>query len=141
MFKRRKFLSASAGVVVLSGCVSENNSESNNGGSSESLEEKYPNHAAIYQEKMLVVLRPLESDANSVSINISGTIVNASDQDYEYVQITLGLYDGRNTNGRKVGTAVDNISDLESGQRWGFEAVGNTPEGVQSFGLDDITAY
>lgn len=148
MYKRREFLSASAsaGVVVVSGCVGESNSGSDNGGSdnggsSESLEEKYPNHAAIYEEKSLVVLRPIESDVNSVSVNISGTIVNASDQDYEYVQITLGLYDGRNTNGRKIGNVVDNISGLESGQKWGFEAVGSTPEGLKSFGLDDITAY
>lgn len=106
----------------------------------EQLKEQYPNWAFIDGQTELVVLKPLDASADSYSVTISGTLVNESDTDYEYAQITFGLFTGRDGAGAKVGTAVDNISGLDSGRRWQFEAVGSA-EDASSFEIDDTTAY
>lgn len=106
----------------------------------ELLEEKYPNYAFIDGQTYLVILKPIDATADSYSLTISGTAVNGSESNYEYVQITFGLYAGPNGTGAKVGTAVANISGLESGQKWRFEAIGSA-EDASSFDIQDTTAY
>lgn len=51
-------------------------------------------------------------------VTITGTLV--ANKDYEYLQIEIPTYD---SNGNKVGSALANISDLEKGETWKFEAV------------------
>ena len=51
-------------------------------------------------------------------VTITGTLV--ANKDYEYLQIEIPTYDN---NGNKVGSALANISDLEKGETWRFEAV------------------
>lgn len=106
----------------------------------EVLKDRYPNWGFIDGDTYLVVLKPIEAEADSYSVTISGTIVNGSDTDYDYAQISIGLYSGSNGSGAKVGNAVDNISGLESRQRWRFEAIG-TAEDASSFEIDDTSAY
>jgi hypothetical protein len=116
---------------------SDNNNEESR---IEELEEEYPNYAFIDGQTYVVILRQLNASADSFSVTISGTAVNGSESDYDYVQIEMGLYNGPNGTGAKVGTALANISGLESGQRWQFEAFGSA-EDASSFDIDDITAY
>ena len=142
MENRRKFLIASVGIITLSGCTEDSGSSdavSSNDGSSngDSLDEKYPNRYASHQQTQLVVLSDIEASADSFSITITGTVVNGSDTDYEYAQIEFGLYDD---SGAKVGSAIDNISGLESGQRWRYEAIG-TGEGTARWELESMSAY
>ena len=51
-------------------------------------------------------------------VTITGTLV--ANKDYDYLQIEIPTYD---SNGNKVGSALANISDLEKGETWKFEAV------------------
>ena len=51
-------------------------------------------------------------------MTITGTIT--VNKDYEYLQIEIPTYDSE---GNKVGSALANISDLEKGDTWKFEAV------------------
>lgn len=141
---------------MIAGCTGEESGEDGGGESdnqntpsttptkarsrAEMLKNEYPDWRFIDTSTYLVVLKPIEAEVDSVSVRISGTIVNGSDTDYDYAQITFGLYSGRNATGSNVGNAIDNISGLESGQRWGFEAVG-TADDSSSFDIDDTTAY
>lgn len=51
-------------------------------------------------------------------VTITGTLV--ANKDYDYLQIEIPTYDN---NGNKVGSALANISGLEKGETWRFEAV------------------
>ena len=51
-------------------------------------------------------------------VTITGTLV--ANKDYEYLQIEIPTYD---SNGNKVGSALANISGLNKGETWKFEAV------------------
>lgn len=51
-------------------------------------------------------------------VTITGTLV--ANKDYDYLQIEIPTYD---SNGNKVGSALANISGLEKGETWRFEAV------------------
>lgn len=51
-------------------------------------------------------------------VTITGTLV--ANKDYDYLQIEIPTYD---SNGNKVGSAFGNISGLEKGETWKFEAV------------------
>lgn len=68
---------------------------------------------------------------------IEGVVWNNSHKKATYVQITFNLYD---SNGNKVGTAIDNISGLESGGTWKFKALILKDEAT-NFSLDSIKGY
>jgi hypothetical protein len=51
---------------------------------------------------------------------ISGIVRNNSDHRYSYVQINVPLYDAE---GNQVGSALDNINDLNPGGTWKFKAI------------------
>ncbi|MDL0140450.1 FxLYD domain-containing protein, partial [Halobacterium salinarum] len=72
------------------------------------------------------------------SLYIRGTAENFSDTDYEYVQLSFGVYDETDA---KIADALANTSGLTSGQRWRFEALAASAENVSSYALTDITAY
>lgn len=110
--------------------------ESNDSGS-ESLEDRYPNHYAIHNATKLVVMSDIDASSSAYSVTITGTVINGSDTDYDYAQIEFGLYD---RSGAKVGNAFDNISRLNPGQRWRFEAVG-TGDNAASWELESMSAY
>lgn len=151
MAKRRSVLVTSLGIITLSGCTStESSSEEPNGGDTsdseggntesndeESLESQYPDSYATEESTKLVALADIEANADSFSVTITGTIVNGSDTDYEYAQVEFGLYDD---SGAKVGNAIDNISGLNAGQRWRYEAVG-TSESAATWELEGLSAY
>jgi hypothetical protein len=110
-------------------------SDSGSGGTG-GLESEYPNAFAI-DENNKIVLESAEGAIEEFSVEITGTAINASDQDYGYVQLEFGLYDSTDA---KVGDALANTSGLESGQRWRFEAIGTDTENTDIFRLEDVTA-
>lgn len=119
---------------VSSAETQENSEQATN---DESLEQRYPDYFVINKRKELVALNDIQTDANSVTVTISGTVVNGSQNNYEYVQIEFGLY---NDSGAKVGTALDNLSGLASGERWRYEAVGSSDSAAR-WELDTLTGY
>lgn len=69
---------------------------------------------------------------------IEGEIKNNTDKSYTYVQVTFNLYD---ENGSQLGTAVDNINNLEPNATWKYKAIGLVTEKVATYKLVEITGW
>lgn len=76
-------------------------------------------------------------DEYGMSYSITGSIKNNTDHDASYVQVTFNLYDAQ---GNQIGTALDNINNLEAGGIWKFEALG-LEEGIASYRLIEISGF
>ena len=72
------------------------------------------------------------------SCYIQGTIQNNTNKSYSYVQVTFNLYDA---NGNQLGTAMDNINNLEPNATWKYKAIGLTTEKVHSYKFVEITGW
>lgn len=68
---------------------------------------------------------------------ITGTLKNTSGNKYSYIQIVFNLYDN---NGNQIGTAIDNLRNLDTDGTWKFEAL-VFEEGVAKFQLSEVSAY
>lgn len=68
---------------------------------------------------------------------VEGTLTNTSDKDYEYVQVSYGLYDA---DGNKIGDSFANTSGLSVGESWKFQAY-VIEEDAESFELDEVTMW
>lgn len=100
-------------------------------------EESYPD-AYAYEAEIGIVLRDVEAVVGQYNSEITGTAENVSKNNYDYVQVEFGLYDSTDA---KVGDALANTSGLEAGQRWRFEAFSGQTESVESYRLEDISAF
>lgn len=69
---------------------------------------------------------------------IEGEIKNNTDKGYSYVQVTFNLYDA---NGAQLGTAVDNINNLEANGTWKYKAIGLTTDKVATYKFVEITGW
>ena len=72
------------------------------------------------------------------STYIQGEIKNNTDKEYSYVQVTFNLYD---KDGSQLGTAVDNINNLEPNATWKYKAIGLVTEKVHSYKFVEITGW
>ena len=89
------------------------------------------------QEKFTLVSDEKTTDALGTTY-IEGEIKNDTDKSYSYVQVTFNLYDD---NGAQLGTAVDNINNLEPNATWKYKALGLVTEKVSSYKLVEITGW
>ena len=69
---------------------------------------------------------------------IEGEIKNNTDKNYSYVQVTFNLYDA---SGAQLGTAIDNINNLEPNGTWKYKAMGLVTEKVSSYKFVEITGW
>ena len=72
------------------------------------------------------------------STYIQGEIKNNTDKEYSYVQVTFNLYD---KDGAQLGTAIDNINNLEPNATWKYKAIGLVTEKVYSYKFVEITGW
>jgi hypothetical protein len=72
------------------------------------------------------------------TLAIVGTLRNTSNQALSYGQVTFNLYDA---SGAQVGTATDNISNVEPAGRWRFKAVVIDDNPVKNARLAEVTSY
>lgn len=100
------------------------------------LPNPYPD-AWFYDPRTEIVILSVEGTAEQFSITIRGEARNASDTAYDYVSLQFGLFDETEA---KLGSAVDNVTNLDAGQRWRFEAIG-TAEDAETFTIEEITVY
>ncbi len=89
------------------------------------------------QEKFTLISDKKTTDAAGTTY-IEGEIKNNTDKSYSYVQVTFNLYDD---NGAQLGTAVDNINNLEPNATWKYKALGLVTEKVSSYKLVEITGW
>jgi len=71
-------------------------------------------------QRFSIISQHGESDSYGFT-TITGEIKNNTDRTYSYVQVTFSLYD---ENGAQIGTAMDNINNLEPNGIWKFKAIG-----------------
>lgn len=71
---------------------------------------------------------------------IDGEIKNNTNKQYSYVQVSFNLYD---KNGAQIGTAIDNINNLEAQGIWKFKAMyfGTNDAEVDRYKLIEIIGY
>ena len=69
---------------------------------------------------------------------IEGEIKNNTDKTYSYVEVTFNLYD---ENGAQLGTAIDNINNLEPNATWKYKAIGLATEKVATYKLVEISGW
>lgn len=85
----------------------------------------------------LEIVGEVTDKGNQYSRYICGTVRNNSNKKYSYVQITFAMYDEK---GNKVGSALANVNNLDSGETWSFEAL-STYTGAGSYKLDELTGF
>ena len=74
------------------------------------------------------------------SVEIKGVIKNSKSVDYSYVSVEFSIYDAE---GNNLGTAMDNMNNLASGDTWKFNAtsIGWFEDEPVSFKLVEITSW
>lgn len=78
-----------------------------------------------------------EGSYDGFAYYINGSIVNNTDKQYSYVQVTFNLYDA---SGAQIGTALANINNLDPNGTWKFKAMGGT-QNAASYKLAEITGW
>lgn len=101
--------------------------------------ETYPD-AFYYDDSTGIVFEEgITAEADSIgSLYIRGTARNESGQDYSYIQVTWAILDSSDA---KIADALANVSGLDNGRRWRYEAVAASADGADSYELEDVTAY
>lgn len=85
------------------------------------------------------IIGDVTSEKDAFGVYIKGTLKNNSGRDCSYLQVTFNLYD---KDGNQIGTALDNINNLEKDGTWKFKAMGIDSEGeVASFKLAEVTGF
>lgn len=78
-------------------------------------------------------------ETDAFAMYITGVVRNNSGKDCSYAQITYNLYD---KDGNQVGTAMDNINNLEKDGTWKFKALAFAENGdIASYKLAEITGW
>lgn len=81
----------------------------------------------------------VETETDQFATYLKGIIKNNSGKDCSYVQVTFNLYDAE---GNQIGTALDNINNLEADGTWKFKAMGIDVDGeIASYKLAEITGF
>ena len=81
----------------------------------------------------------VDQETDQFATYLKGVIKNNSGKDCTYVQVTFNLYDA---DGNQIGTALDNINNLEKDGTWKFKAMGMDVDGeIASYKLAEITGY
>ncbi|MGG7143971.1 FxLYD domain-containing protein [Clostridium nigeriense] len=111
------------------------NSTTPNGGTTETGQVE---NSTAKKEKFELV-GEVETETDQFATYLKGVIKNNSGKDCSYVQVTFNLYDSE---GNQIGTALDNINNLESDGTWKFKAMGIDVDGeIASYKLAEITGF
>ncbi|MDO5696200.1 MAG: FxLYD domain-containing protein [Eubacteriales bacterium] len=72
------------------------------------------------EEKKDYELKDVAVESDEVAHYVTGVLVNNTDSKKSYVQVEFPVYD---KDGNKLGTALDNVNNLEPGKSWKFKAI------------------
>lgn len=90
----------------------------------------------VAEEKKEYELKDVKVTTDEFGGNyVEGVLVNNSDKDKNYVQVQFSASDA---DGNKIGSALDNVSNLGAGKSWKFKAMLlETSDGEITFDLDN----
>lgn len=113
---------------------------SSSGGNQQSTENGEKTAVTETEKEKYEVIGDVTFEKDSIgTCYIKGTVKNNSGEECSYLQITYNLYDAE---GNQIGTAMDNINNLEKDGTWKFSAMALSAEGeVASFKLAEITGF
>lgn len=80
----------------------------------------------IEQNGLALLRKSVKGRNDRFAIHITGTIHNRTGRRLRYAEVTFAVYD---TEGAQVATALANISGLEEGAHWNFDATAFTTKG------------
>lgn len=89
--------------------------QTNNTNNTEKEQKKEPE-----KEKPAYEVTDVKIEKDEFSTYVTGILKNNTDKEKAYVQISFAVND---KDGNKVGTALDNISNLGAGKTWKFKAI------------------
>lgn len=92
----------------------------------------------ITKEKFTLESHSGAYDEAGFAFYIEGTIKNNTDKTYSYAQVTFNVYD---ETGAQVGTAIDNINNLEPNGTWKYKAMAMTSDKIASYKFVEITGF
>lgn len=100
------------------------------------------NHSLISSATPTLKKPDLEHLSNAVTSDdycsyITGQVKNNSAKEYTYVEIRFTLYD---KSGAEIGTAVDDISNLEAGGIWNYKALVTEAEATE-YMFKELTGF
>lgn len=123
-------------LFVIGAAGSSSNSSSSNDAVASNTETTINTKKEEKKEKFEIV-GDVTSESDQFATYISGVIKNNSGKDCSYVQVTFNMYDA---DGNQVGTALDNINNLEKDGTWKFKAMAIEKEAT-SYKLAEITGF
>ncbi|MBM4026325.1 MAG: hypothetical protein FJ280_13125 [Planctomycetes bacterium] len=86
---------------------------------------------------LVLLLKTLKGSTEEYGGEITGVVVNRRNREVGYAQISFNLYDA---SGAQVGSAFDNITNLEAGGKWRFKANAFGTDFVR-FRFAELTGY
>ena len=90
------------------------------------------------QEGGLTLVSDKKTTDEYGTIYIEGEIKNNSDKTYSYAQVTFNLYD---EDGAQLGSAMDNINNLEPNGTWKYKAMAYSTEEIATYKFIEITGW
>lgn len=126
------------GVMVLTpGLVNTINNANDTTTSQNNGNNETQNDAVIVDKFEIMDDFTIERDSVGL-LYITGSVKNLKGRDLSYAQITFNLYDA---NGAQVGTALDNINNLEKDGLWKFKALVFDDGSIASYKLTGIDSF
>lgn len=127
-------------IIVIAAASSDTSpstvTNSNNG--SGEIQHQVENKTPVQkQEKFTLESHSGAYDDAGFAFYIEGTIKNNTNKNYSYVQVTFNTYD---KDGAQLGTAFDNINNLEPNGVWKYNAIA-TADDIASYKFVEITGW
>lgn len=129
-------------VIIIAAASSEPSPSTvtNNGNVSGEKQNQVQNQTPVQkQEKFTLESHNGAYDDAGFAFYVEGTIKNNTNKTYSYVQVTFNTYD---KDGAQLGTAIDNINNLEANGIWKYKAMALTSsDEIASYKLVEITGF
>lgn len=121
------------------GSSDQSSSNSSNGSAPAQTQQADQNQDAQKPAEPFTISDAQLDTSNPYAVKVNGTLVNNTDSDKSYVQVSYTLYDA---SGAQIGTALANTNNLKAGGTWKFSALGSVSGGeVAKFELGDVTGF
>ncbi len=128
-------------VIGLIGSLSDNisSNQTNNISSNITITESTQSSTSNNKPTETFTISDVNAEEDLLSYYITGIIVNNTNKDKSYVQVTFNLYD---EDGNQVGTAIDSINNLKANGSWKFKAIALVEkEQIYGYELSEITSF
>ena len=131
-------------VIIIAASSGAGGTSSTNSGNNTASANDTNKNSGTKKEKFEIIdgVNGITVEQDMFSLYFSGVIQNNTNKKYSYVQIEISLYDA---DGALLGTALDNVNNLEANGKWKFKATSflssDLVEEVASWKVTEITGW